>query len=328
MRSPSKIKYLLSAIAACFALIVTPVALADPSEQGAVASNGKAIKNPVFDASGEAIEKVITVTRGKSQKGVPNIDASRIVGSTSNGIFYHNGRILNDPSGLKVNIIWYGTWTQAETSTIQNLITGLNGSQYYNINTTYYDSLKKPIPNLVTLGAQITDSYSQGKSNLSDQQIWNVVSQAAQRNTAIYDSKAINLVLTSKDVTKTGFLTSYCGWHNFNYTNTNVPIQYAFIGNPGTNSACVFQQISPNGDAGIDAMASVIAHEIVETVTDPQLNAWYDSRGYENGDKCAWNFGTTTTLNGYQYNLIFNSKKYLIQQNWVNSGGGSCRLSY
>ena len=75
-------------------------------------------------------------------------------------------------------------------------------------------------------------------------------------------------------------------------------------------------------------MASVIAHEIVETVTDPQLNAWYDSRGYENGDKCAWNFGTTTTLNGYQYNLIFNSKKYLIQQNWVNSGGGSCRLSY
>ena len=41
-------------------------------------------------------------------------------------------------------------------------------------------------------------------------------------------------------------------------------------------------------------MASVIAHELVEAVSDPQLNAWYDRRGYENADKCAWTFGSTT----------------------------------
>ena len=42
-------------------------------------------------------------------------------------------------------------------------------------------------------------------------------------------------------------------------------------------------------------MASVIAHELEEAATDPDLNAWYDSRGYENADKCAWTFGTTYT---------------------------------
>ena len=40
-------------------------------------------------------------------------------------------------------------------------------------------------------------------------------------------------------------------------------------------------------------MASIIAHELEEAVTDPDLNAWYDTRGYENADKCAWTFGTT-----------------------------------
>jgi len=40
-------------------------------------------------------------------------------------------------------------------------------------------------------------------------------------------------------------------------------------------------------------MVSVMAHELEETISDPNLNAWYDSTGAENADKCAWTFGTT-----------------------------------
>ena len=36
------------------------------------------------------------------------------------------------------------------------------------------------------------------------------------------------------------------------------------------------------------AMVSVIAHEAAEAVSDPNLNAWFDSTGQENADKCAW----------------------------------------
>jgi hypothetical protein len=76
-------------------------------------------------------------------------------------------------------------------------------------------------------------------------------------------------------------------------------------------------------------MASIISHELEEAVTDPDLNAWYDNRGYENADKCAWTFGTTTTLSsGAKYNVTLGSTKYLIQRNWVNASGGYCAMEY
>ena len=76
-------------------------------------------------------------------------------------------------------------------------------------------------------------------------------------------------------------------------------------------------------------MVSVIAHELEETATDPDLNAWYDSNGAENADKCAWTFGTThTESNGSAYNMTLGARDYLVQQNWVNAQGGGCTLSY
>ena len=75
-------------------------------------------------------------------------------------------------------------------------------------------------------------------------------------------------------------------------------------------------------------MASIIAHELEEAVTDPDLNAWYDSRGAENADKCAWTFGNTYTVNGAQANMQLGSRHFLIQRNWVNATGGYCSLSY
>ena len=76
-------------------------------------------------------------------------------------------------------------------------------------------------------------------------------------------------------------------------------------------------------------MISIIAHEIEEAVTDPILTGWYDRTGYENADKCAWKFGTTYKVtNGSSANMKLGGKDYLIQQNWVNAKGGSCKLSY
>ena len=95
------------------------------------------------------------------------------------------------------------------------------------------------------------------------------------------------------------------------------------------SAACAAQTTGPNGNAGADGMASIIAHELEESVTDPDLNAWYDRRGYENADKCAWTFGTTyTASNGVQANMKLGARDYLIQRNWVNAGGGYCALSY
>ena len=77
-----------------------------------------------------------------------------------------------------------------------------------------------------------------------------------------------------------------------------------------------------------DELASVIAHEMEEAATDPQLSAWYDSSGLENADKCAWTFGTTYTANGALANMKLGNREFLIQRNWVNASGGYCATSY
>jgi len=64
-------------------------------------------------------------------------------------------------------------------------------------------------------------------------------------------------------------------------------------------------------------MASIIAHELEEAVSDPDLNAWYDRQVAENADKCAWTFGTEqTATNGSKYNLSLGGRNWLIQRNW------------
>jgi hypothetical protein len=102
------------------------------------------------------------------------------------------------------------------------------------------------------------------------------------------------------------------------------------VGNPDRcPSACSAQTTGPNGNAGADGMVSILAHELEEAVTDPDLNAWYDSRGMENADKCAWKFGASyTTGNGAMANIKLGGVDFLIQQNWVNASGGYCALSY
>jgi hypothetical protein len=75
-------------------------------------------------------------------------------------------------------------------------------------------------------------------------------------------------------------------------------------------------------------MASIIAHELEETATDPDLNAWYDQRGAENADKCAWTFGSTYAASGALANMKLGTRDYLIQQNWVNASGGFCAKSW
>ncbi len=247
-------------------------------------------------------------------------------GTSSNGISYHGGPLLLGTS--KIHFIWYGnsSWPTASASSIlTNLAQSLGGSNYFNINTTYYNGSNTHISNSVNFSGSTTHSETYGTS-LSDAQIQQVVA-----DTGPTDTNAVYFVLTGPDVTaSSGFCSQYCGWHTHGLIN-GLDIKYSFVGNAATQcpTSCMAQTTSPNGDAGADGMASVLAHEFEEAATDPDLNAWYDRRGQENADKCAWTFGTQSTAsNGSKYNVVLGGKNYLIQQNWVNAGGGYCSMSY
>jgi len=249
------------------------------------------------------------------------------------GITYHGGPLLGTVSSKPVNVyvIWYGNWSgNSATTIIPNFLNAIGGSPYFNINNSYYNGSGAHVQNAVAFSGTATDNSSQGAA-LSDAQIQAIVSSAITSGKLPSDSGAVYFVLTSADVTETsGFCTSYCGWHTAATLN-GTDIKYAFVGNPDRcPSACEAQSASsPNNNPGADGMVSIIAHELEEATTDPDLNAWYDSRGAENADKCAWTFGTTYSLaNGSVYNMILGANYYLIQRNWVNSGSGYCALSY
>jgi hypothetical protein len=251
-------------------------------------------------------------------------------GSTSsgNGISYHGGPLIL--GGANVYLIWYGNWSgDSATTIVTDFLQSIGGSPYYNINTSYYDASYTHITNSVQYSGATTDNYSRG-SSLSDSDIQTIVSSALSSGRLPVDAKGVYLVLTSADVTETsGFCSQYCGWHTYGNLASSY-IKYAFIGNPARClSACSAQSVGPNGNAGADAMVSIIAHELEEANTDPELNAWYDSNGEENADKCAWTYGSVYRLSsGAYYNLVLGGHYYLIQRNWVDANGGYCSLSY
>jgi hypothetical protein len=240
---------------------------------------------------------------------------------------YHGGPVMTGP--VRVYVIWYGNWARKtrRREIITDFIANLAGPRFA-INTTYPNRAGIAVDNSVTLAGQYVDRYSVGRTRISDDKIGDVVATAIGDGKLPSDPSGIYLVLTSNDVGKPGFLTQYCGWHTFRRVG-NVSIKFAFVGDPtGPNlPVCGAQKVTPNRDAGADSMVSVIAHEIDETVTDPELNGWYDEAGEENADRCSWTYGRTFSVGRAKANVRLGSRSYLVQRNWLNSERGGCVLA-
>jgi hypothetical protein len=122
---------------------------------------------------------------------------------------------------------------------------------------------------------------------------------------------------------------------------SKIPIYCAYHGNIPTPGGVIVYSNDPyvTGNSGCDdgehpnnkpsdgALQGGLSHEHNESITDPELNAWTDSEGNENGDKCrtgeeASEFGTPlgNAPNGSRYNQVVNSDLYWYQQEWSNEG--------
>jgi hypothetical protein len=230
----------------------------------------------------------------------------------------HGGPVMTAATGTNAYVIWYGNWAAGGKTILTDFLSTVGGSPYFGINTTYTASTGAKVANKVTLAGQTTDTGT--ATTLSDANILTIVSNAITSGRLPKDTNGVYFVLTAAGVTESsGFLTRYCGWHTHG-TVGGSDIKYSFVGDAtGSSLSNCAQQTtaSPNGNPGVDGMTSVVAHELEETVTDPDLNAWYDSRGNENGDKCAWTFGTTySAVGGGIANMKLGARDYLIQRNW------------
>jgi hypothetical protein len=240
-------------------------------------------------------------------------------------ILNHGGPVIAAPN---IYLIWYGNWNQANGSDtpsgqqiVRDFAANIGGSPYFNINGTY-----PGVTGAAKSVKETTDAYSRG-SRLRDADVQTVVVSAISSGRLPYDADGVYFVLTSSDVAeRSGFCTRYCGWHTAATPSTVGHIRYSFVGNANRClSGCAAQTVGPNGNAGVDGMVSVIAHELEEATTDPDLNAWYDSGGAENADKCAWTFGHAEyqVANGAWANMKLGTRDFLIQRNLAHNVAGA-----
>ena len=276
----------------------------------------------------------------------------------ANPISYHTGGSVHVYTGaVQIIPIWVGAWTDSAktlwSAKLSNLVTSLQpntlttSGHVLNTNAGYFTAKlpNLPVPSLswstsgaTPLTTTVKDKY--GLFSVSDKEVAAYINTAIQKMPALDAGvKPIYVYIGAANTRlSSGFGTSYCGWHSIGTLNTVTNIPYIAIQDfPTTfNGNCSAQAVSPNGNVALDAMASVLVHEIDEALTDPDLRSWYDNRGAENADKCAWTFGTTKAVGVAKYNFTTtDGTKYLIQRNWLANNlvqdtatGTACALTY
>lgn len=209
---------------------------------------------------------------------------------------YHNGPLLSGK--MPINLIWYGKFTPSQRAIVTDFVSSLSSppsqtqpsvAAWWKTTEKYYNLVKsKKLSSLsLSLGKQILeDNYSLGKS-LTQKQIVQLASKGDQMN-------AINVVLTSSDVTVDGFCMSRCGTHgsskgNVHVKGKNYKFAYIWVGNSETQCpgqcAWPFHQpiygpqnpplVAPNQDVGMDGMVINLASLLAGTVTNPFGNGYY-----------------------------------------------------
>jgi uncharacterized repeat protein (TIGR01451 family) len=160
----------------------------------------------------------------------------------------------------------------------------------------------------------------------------------------VFTAKGIESCADSFNCTPGTAHPTFCAYHG-SFGTSATPILYAnmpyvatwdsgFSG--GSCTSFVFSSSPNNHDA--DEEISTASHEHLEIITDPvnysDVNGfhggWYDSGGWEIGDKCAYFYGTQSPDGS---NVTLNGNLYLVQREWSNidangSAYSGCSIDY
>jgi len=184
----------------------------------------------------------------------------------------------------------------------------------FNTITQYYQNLGSGNQNiqLTNLAGGSADLFdvTPPPTNVTDAAVQGEVVKYLTLNA--FDNAAVYEVLIpgtsySSDGTSTscgGPSLAYCAYHG-HFSNSGHDVKYAIGPYPGC-SGC-----QSAGFADYQNAEHFICHETREAVTDPDLNAWFDRRGNEADDKCAWSPAPFIGTGGYAY-----------QYEWSNANNG------
>ncbi|HLJ66096.1 MAG TPA: hypothetical protein VKX16_01890 [Chloroflexota bacterium] len=267
----------------------------------------------------------------------------------SSNLLYHSGGSVQTGTHHTFAVYW-NPWGSSFSGTYQTLINGYFGnvaaasgasSNVYAIDTQYYQNIGHTtyIQYSENFAGSVQDSTTPSSSGcsstsggrlgcVSDAQIQQELQKVITANKLPEGLGYEYFVFLGNGVSTCSgsscFVSTFCAYHsNFTDGNTGQTVLYANMPYTGYSlSACGSGQY-PNNDPAADSTINVTSHEANETITDPLGNAWFDRSGYEIGDKCAWNFGSSQGSTQYgQYNQTINGAHYYMQQEWTNKSSG------
>ena len=234
--------------------------------------------------------------------------ASPFGGGSSPKLTYHGGPILNATQAMA--IFWGTSWTESDDKVagLGLFYTGVGGSPYAKTNGEYGDSTSTNVTSNVSYLGHVLDTSAAPTKAPSTSSVLGEVCKVLDNSTSARTAKANGFYAVYSN-NKRGNA-RYCAWHSYGSCG-GTPIQFSFYFNLDGDSGCSVGANNGHSE-GLSNLANVTGHELSEAMTDPALNAWYDSQGAENADKCAWTFSGS--------NIIFtNGSSWKIQGNWSNA---------
>jgi hypothetical protein len=225
-------------------------------------------------------------------------------------LVWHNGPVMHSTS--VVPVFWGSRWNNS--SFVGDKITGLDyvyshvgGSRYANTNSEYYDGSGNVNTTSISKASDRTDFSATPSGAPSTGQVLAEVARVTNNSPV---PNAYYPVYSDQPRGNAG----YCAWHSSGTIN-GIRVQFGFFFNLDGDPGCDPQAPGSLGHSqGLSALANVTGHELSEMLTDPQLNAWYDQRGSENADKCAW------TFSGF---VAIGAQSWKIQGNWSNAAANT-----
>lgn len=223
--------------------------------------------------------------------------------SSSQNLTYHGGPVMT--GATKVQPIFWGTswpsYSGDEMSGIDAFYGGIGGTRYAGSNQEYTDAAGH-VSTSISASTHAMDSSAAPSHAPSTSA---VLAEVAK----LYPSPSPDgyyPVYIDQPRGSAG----YCAWHSSGTIN-GTHVEFAFFFKLDGDAGCDPQSPVTSNSEGLNASANVSGHELSEMLTDEDGNAWYDSKGAENADKCAWTFGSSL--------LKLGSDSWRIQGNWSNS---------
>jgi hypothetical protein len=234
---------------------------------------------------------------------------------------YHGGPVQHAQKVF--TIFWNPTvspFPAGYQTTINQFVQDLNGTPYYAIASQYGDGVGN-ISTALTYGGtwlDLTNIIPNNPPTITD--LETEVSRAMAANGWTGDANSYFQIYTPSGY---GTAAAYCGYHVNGSPAFGLILFPADHTGPG-GGTCFPAGPYPNTQV-VDAAINTSAHEIMETLTDPLLNAWYYVSGSgEIGDLCNFMFGSRAPDGS---DVVLNGHRYLVQQEWSNAISG-CALSY